>query len=213
MQIGVFDSGKGGHIVASRLQALLPQHAYITIDDRTHVPYGDKDEKDIVRLAELAIGPLLNAVQIIIIACNTVTAIAIDYLRKKYPSHYFIGFEPMIKPLSRVTTHGVVLATSATKRSLRYNSLKETYGLTILIDEPDTTDWALMIERDKAENISFTDLDKCVEQGADTIALSCTHYLALQTVLEQRYAGRAVIIEPMAAISQRLSQLITRLPA
>lgn len=204
MLIGVFDSGQGGHIVAARLRSTLPEHEFEVVDDHDHVPYGDRSDREIIRLTETALKPLLANTNIIVIACNTATAVAIDYLRDKYPRHQFIGFEPMVKPLSTMTRHGVILATAATLRSERYLSLKKIYDPSSAIIEPDTTDWATDIENGRAGAIRYEELDQLVKNGAEVIALSCTHYLMLEDSLRKRYQGTAAIIEPTAAVADRV---------
>lgn len=211
MLIGVFDSGQGGHIVAARLRAIMPEHEFTVVDDHDHVPYGDRVDREIVRLTETALKPLLARTNIIVIACNTATAVAIDYLRDKYPSHQFVGFEPMVKPLSTMTEHGAILATRATIESERYRALKQLYhGENIL--EPDTTDWARNIENGRAGAIRYDELDQMVVKGVDMIALSCTHYLEIEDYLRKRYDGLATIIEPTKAVADRLEAVIASLP-
>lgn len=207
MLIGVFDSGQGGHIVAARLRELLPEHEFEVADDHDHVPYGDRADREIIRLSEAALQPLLAHTNVIIIACNTATAVAIDYLRNKYPEHTFVGFEPMVKPLSVMARKGVILATPATLRSKRYAALKQLFQARD-IAEPDTSDWATNIENGRAGAINYAELDALVAAGADMIALSCTHYLALQHTLQQRYKGTATIIEPTSAIADHLRTVI-----
>lgn len=203
MLIGVFDSGKGGVFVAQRLEELLPEHEYLVVDDHEHVPYGERPDEDVLLFTDTAIQPLLEKTNLIVIACNTATAIAIDSLREKYPSHKFIGYEPMVKPLCQLTGHGVILATRATLSSSRYKKLKEKYGNEVQIIEPDTTDWALNIENETPEIIDLTQVDEAVDDGANVIALACTHYLALEQTLIDRYPD-AEIIEPTEAIARQI---------
>ena len=207
MLIGVFDSGQGGHLVAARLRTLMPEHEFTVVDDHEHVPYGDRVNREIVRLTETALKPLLARTNIIVIACNTVTAVAIDYLRDKYPHHAFIGFEPMVKPLATMAKKGAILATPATLRSERYQALKQLYH-SVNISEPDTTSWATDIENGRKEAIRYDELDQMVIHGVDMIALSCTHYLELEDYLRKRYDGLATIIEPSTAVADRLRNVI-----
>ena len=85
MKIGIFDTGTGGELVAKRLKKLLPQHSYITAIDREHAPYGNRSLEEIIMLTDAAIQPLLSC-DIIVLACNTATAISIQPLRQHYPS-------------------------------------------------------------------------------------------------------------------------------
>lgn len=210
MTIGVFDSGKGGHFVAQKLQRLLPEHGFDVVDDHEHVPYGDRSEREIIELTTAALQSLLNKTKIIVIACNTATAVAIDSLREKYPDHHFIGYEPMIKPIATMTDHGIVLATSATRKSARYQVLKQAYAYDIRIDEPDTTGWAAMIERGELDDIVFDEVAECIAEGANVISLSCTHYLAIEEKLRTAFPD-ATVIEPTEAIARRIATIISRL--
>lgn len=212
MLIGVFDSGLGGHLVATRLRTLMPEHEFTVVDDHDHVPYGERVDREIVRLTEASLKPLLDKTSVIVIACNTATAVAIDYLRDKYTGHQFIGFEPMIKPLSTMTKRGAILATKATIESERYQALKQLFHGGTDIKEPDTTDWATNIENGRTDAIRYDELDQMVIHGVDLIALSCTHYLEIEDYLRKRYDGLATIIEPTTAVADRLRVVIDSLP-
>lgn len=63
------------------------------------MPYGGRDKKDIIRLTETALLPILNnTCECIVIACNTATAAAIEYLRASYPNEKFVGDITVIEP-------------------------------------------------------------------------------------------------------------------
>lgn len=210
MKIGVFDSGRGGHFVAQKLQKLIPEHEFDVVDDHEHVPYGDRSEREIIALTNDTIQPLLEKSPIIVIACNTATAVAIDSLRETYPNHHFIGYEPMLKPIASMTDHGLVLATSATRKSARYQILKRAYAYDIRVDEPDTTGWAAMIERGELDDIVYDEVAACITDGANVISLSCTHYLAIEETLRTMFP-ETMVIEPTEAIARRISTLISRI--
>ena len=98
MKLGVFDSGIGGKAVADTLAKDFPEADIMYVHDSEHVPYGGRHQDEIIQLTETAIAPLLMAnCDCIILACNTATAAAIEYLRIKYPDQKFVGLEPMIK--------------------------------------------------------------------------------------------------------------------
>jgi len=78
MKIGVFDSGIGGKAVALQLEALIPDADIISVNDHEHVPYGSRSAEEVISLTTTAIQPLLEAqCDVIVIACNTATTIAI----------------------------------------------------------------------------------------------------------------------------------------
>src|SRR5690606_15571961 len=99
MKLGVFDSGIGGETIAASLRIAFPKAEIEVVNDRKNVPYGSKSTEQIIILTDAAIQPLLTlSCDVIILACNSASAAAIETLRATYPEQKFIGLEPMIKP-------------------------------------------------------------------------------------------------------------------
>ena len=212
MRLGVFDSGIGGKAIAESLKLSFPDADIITVDDRKNVPYGNKTNKEIINLTDKTVQPLLKqACDVIIIACNTATAVAIDSLRAKYPNQKFIGIEPMIKTASSLssTRKIAVFATPATLNSQRYKKLVNKYAKNLEILEPDVSDWALMIEKNQ---INYESIRKVVEKvcqnGVDVIVLGCTHYHWIKNSIIEMASQRARVIEPSEAIGKRVKNLL-----
>lgn len=212
MKIGVFDTGVGGVIVGNKLQKLIPSADIVIVNDRDNVPYGNRSSSEIFELAKNAIQPLIKAgCKIIVIACNTVTMVAIDQLRAQHPEVLFVGIEPMIKPAAAHTKTGriTVLATKATLASERYANLKETWAKDIEVIEPDCSNWATLIESGHANKVPIESVvEKEIENGSDVIILGCTHYHWLNDRAEKAARGRATIMEPSNAIGKRVTSLI-----
>lgn len=208
MRIGVFDSGKGGQLIAARLRTLLPGNEWVVVDDLENVPYGEKDRETIIALTDHAITPLLASCHVIVIACNTATTAAISSLRQRYPDTKFVGVEPMIKPaaLGSAAAHITLLATPYTLRSERYTELKSTYGHTAVIDEPDTTGWPLLIDEGHFDMIDLLVIRESITSGSDSIVLACTHYLELIPLLHDAFPGVA-ILEPSEALARQVMHL------
>ncbi len=209
MKIGVFDSGKGGEFIADRLRRLLPEHEYVVVNDREHVPYGSRSDKQVAALTDAAIQPLLAAgCEIIVIACNTATMAAIGTLRATYPTTKFAGIEPMVKPAALVskTKRIAVLATPLTLQSQRYRRLVETYANETIISEPNTAGWAAAIEYDKTDEIALDELGEIIANGCDVVVLACTHYLALQSAITQAFPS-IMVLEPSEAIARQIAAL------
>lgn len=212
MKLGVFDSGIGGQAVAVALQSTFPESTILVINDRAHIPYGDKTADEVISLTDAAIQPLLSAdCDAIILACNTATALAIEPLRIKYPQHKFVGIEPMVKTASRLTKSRTitVCATPATLASDRYNQLVEKFGQNINIIEPDCSNWAQMIENNKINHRQIKQtIDESCAQGSDIIVLGCTHYHWIKDLIIELSNGRAQVIEPSEAIGKRLKSIL-----
>lgn len=212
MKLGVFDSGIGGEAVAMALQQTFPDATILTVNDRAHVPYGDKSPEKIISLTDAAIQPLLAAnCDVIIIACNSATTAAIETLRTKYPQRKFIGIEPMIKPAAALTKTGViaVCATPATLTSARYLGLLQRHAAGLTVLQPDCSDWARMIENNQInrEVIAET-IESLCAQDTDVIVLGCTHYHWIKELVIEIAAGRAQILEPSEAIGRRVKALL-----
>ena len=212
MKLGIFDSGIGGEAVAESLRIAFPTADITTVNDREHVPYGDRTLEDIARLTDAAIQPLLaSGCDVIVIACNSATAAAIETLRATYPEQLFIGLEPMIKPAAAMTRTGTVAvcATPATLSSDRYQHLKETFAAEITVLEPDCSGWSRMIE-DNAVNEDHVEetIESVCAAGADVIVLACTHYHWIRGAIEKTAAGRATVIDPSDAIADRVRSLL-----
>lgn len=210
MQVGVFDSGKGGGFVAEGLAPLLPSCSFTVIDDTKNVPYGSRRSKEVVALTEAAITPLTKTCPIIVIACNTATMAGIEQYRRNHPGTKIVGIEPMIKPAGEIskTRHITVLATPRTLSSARYRRLIARFGGDLTIDQPNTSHWARTIENGEAATIDYSELADSIASGSDTVVLACTHYIVLKQAIEQLFPD-ATVLEPTAAIARQIDRLMS----
>ena len=210
MQIGVFDSGKGGLNVMEVLKQNFPGIDFIYISDKKNIPYGLKSTEILRDLTQKAIQPYIEQCAIIVIACNTATTSAIEHLRSQFPNTKFVGLEPMIRPATNMTkTKSIcVCATPATLRSSRYADLKKTYTENIRVIEPDCTNWAGLIESDKFDKINLADLkDAIINKNCDVLVLGCTHYHLLLPRLRKLFPN-LTILEPSNAVIERLKSIL-----
>jgi glutamate racemase len=214
MRIGVFDSGIGGKAIAQSIKHEFSDAEIEYVDDATHLPYGNREGDEIIFLTDAAIQPLLKCkCDVIVLACNTATAAAIETLRKRYPDQYFIGLEPMVKTASSmsITKTIAICATPFTLASNRYQNLKNKYAVGVTVFEPDCSEWASMIEED---NINYNKIARIVESvcddGADIIVLACTHYHWIKKEIQSLAKNEATVIDPSDAIIRRIRQITNR---
>lgn len=210
MKLSVFDSGIGGEAIAEALRREFPNADIMAVNDRAHMPYGDKTAEEIQALTDTAIQPLLGR-DVIVIACNSATTAAIDFLRANYPKQKFIGIEPMIKSAAALTKTGIiaVCATPATLKSSRYQELKTKFAQHVSVLEPDCSTWAKMIEdNDVNETLIAREIEQALAQNADVIVLGCTHYHWIKDEIEQLAHSRATVLEPSEAIGRRVKDLL-----
>lgn len=211
-KIGVFDSGIGGRAIADQLALDYPAAEILYVNDRAHVPYGSRSVDDIIALTQAAIQPLLQAsCDVIVIACNTATAAAIETLREAYPDTPFVGLEPMIKTAVEKTKSGViaVCATPFTLTSDRYRQLNKKFAQNTTVIEPDCHDWAFRIEHNQLNRHSINQIvDQVCTEGADVIVLACTHYHWIKKEIIHSARGRALVIDPSEALSSRVGHIL-----
>jgi glutamate racemase len=210
--IGVFDSGVGGESVASAIKQKLPESNVVYVSDSKNIPYGTKSPDELYELVEPILQKLAKHVDVIVIACNTVSTTLAPRLRKtiKVP---IVAIEPMVKPAAEMTSSGVVAvcATPTTLASKRYQELKDIYVSDVLVIEPDCSDWAAMIESKKIdrEKIARQVNDVC-ENDADVIVLGCTHYHWIEEIIKEEAAGRAQVLQPEQAVIKQLERVLSQ---
>ncbi len=215
--IGVFDSGMGGLSVWRALYKALGNESLVYLGDGLYCPYGNRTRGEICRFADEAVRILLGrGCKLIVVACNTATAMAIDYLREKYPDIPFVGLEPAVKPACLTTRSGVV-GVLATARSLEGDLFRHTaakYAADVRILTAVGEGFVEIVEND-AEHLPETEvtvrrvLQPLLDGGADKIVLGCTHYPFLLPVMKRIVAGRQVdIIDSGEAVERRVEQLL-----
>ena len=188
-KIGVFDSGIGGVTVLREILKVLPQEDYIYYSDSIHNPYGNKNTETIIAICEHIVEYLLEqGCKAIVIACNTASARAVEYLRTHYPTIPFIAIEPAYKVVHDYAYEGatLVMATQGTIESERFQKLYHTY------DNHKTTllpciGLADVIEEGNPEKIKEYLQQHLTEYAGkiENVVLGCTHYpLAKQQMQE-----------------------------
>lgn len=209
--IGLFDSGSGGLSVLREIVRLLPDEKYVYYSDNAHCPYGEKSPEYIRERCREIVRLLLDkGADIIVVACNTATAAAIQVLREEFPVR-FIGMEPAVKPAALGTRTGVVgvLATAGTLKGSKYLTTKGNFEDGCTIVEHVGQGFVELVENgnlegEAAEDVVRSSLQPLLDAGADTIVLGCTHYPFLLPVL-RKLAGPGVrFIDPAPAVARHL---------
>ena len=217
--IGVYDSGLGGLSVWRELRRLMPGESYIFLGDGKNCPYGDRPCEEIRRLADRAVGLLVErGCKLVVVACNTATAAAIDFLRGKYASIPIVGMEPAVKPACLHTKSGVV-GVLATERSLDGDLFRRTaarYGEHVEVITEAGRGFVEIVESDReqtpeAEACVRRAVSGMVARGADQIVLGCTHYPFLREVIERVVDNPGItIVDPAPAVARRAAELLDR---
>ena len=211
--IGVLDSGVGGFSVLREIHAHLPNQDITYIGDNAWCPYGNKSYPEI-RERTFALSDFLieQGAEVIVIACNSATIVAIEALR----SHYllpFIGMEPGVKPAAALTKTGTigVLATEASLRGDKFHHLVARHAQNIRVITQPCPKFVELVEYGILKG---PEVDAAIDEytanmlaaDADVLILGCTHYPFLRPALETRLPAHIRFIDTGDAIARRTEQ-------
>ena len=230
--VGFFDSGLGGLCILDAFKALCPHESTIYIADSKNCPYGNKPADEIVRLAERHTRRLLKrGCKMIVVACNTATAAAIDTLRAEWPEVPFIGIEPAVKPAALRSKTGVVgvLATAGTFGGRLYNETKAKFAKDVTVIATVADEFVDIVESLRVNvgsvrvgsdpNLTLNDpkvvavvrarIEPLLKAGCDKIVLGCTHFPHLKPLIEKICDGRAEVIDPSDAVARQAKRVLS----
>lgn len=191
--IGVFDSGLGGLTVARAIRQALPSESLVYLGDTARVPYGTRSAETVIRYAR-SCGRALeqHGVKILVVACNTVSAVALDMLRVELDLPVLGVIEPGARAAARATRSGRigVIATTGTVASGAYpravaavQTKAEVHQLAAPLLVPLAEEgW---LDGPVPSLVAARYLEPLI-RGAhvDTLVLGCTHYPLLRDVIE-----------------------------
>ena len=214
--VGFFDSGVGGMCILDAFRRLCPAESTVYIADSANCPYGNRPAEEIVRLSEANVEELLSrGCKAVVVACNTATAAAIDYLRRRYADIPFVGLEPAVKPAALRSRTGVVgvLATEGTFGGRLYNETKEKFARDVVVIATVADEFVTLVERGEtsgpaAEAAVRARLMPLIDAGCDMIVLGCTHFPHLRPLMEKVAAGRAAILDPSDAVARQARRVL-----
>ena len=213
--VGVFDSGVGGLSVWKEIVKILPNESVIYYADSANCPYGSKTEKEIIKLAVEIVEFLIEKdCKIIVVACNTATAAAIDFLRKKFKIP-FIGMEPAVKPASlKSKTKSIgVLATEGTFNGRLYQETSERFAKDVEVNIKvgdklvDIVENGIIYEKSTKDYINQL-IQPFIENNIDHLVLGCTHYPFLMPVLKDILPSNVVILDPAPAVARQTYNIL-----
>jgi glutamate racemase len=215
--IGVFDSGFGGLTVLKELVVLAPDADYIYFGDTARLPYGSKSAETVARYAIGAVQYLeQHGAQMLVIACNTATALALDRITQASGVPVVGVIEPgaVRAAAASQTRKVVVLGTEATVSSHAYARALQARGIEAtekacplfvpLVEEA----WA---EHPVAEQVARIYLDHAFAgdfESADVLVLGCTHYPLLKPLLRRLVPGHVSIVDSADSTARVVNQLL-----
>ncbi|MCR5789688.1 MAG: glutamate racemase [Lachnospiraceae bacterium] len=214
--IGVFDSGVGGLTVAKAIMAALPKERIIYFGDTARVPYGGKSRETVTKYTEQIIRFLLTKeVKALVIACNTMSALALDTVEKNLSIPIIGVVKPGALAASKVTKNkriGVIATESTISSGLYVHYIGqidpeiEVLGKACplfcplveegMLSDPVTTEMAKRY------------LDGLIHQDIDTLILGCTHYPLLTETIAEVVGKQVTLVNPAYETAKELKELL-----
>ncbi|MBI5197801.1 MAG: glutamate racemase [Nitrospirae bacterium] len=197
--IGIFDSGIGGLTVLREVFRLLPWEDTLYLGDMARVPYGTKSPETVTRYAFENTRFLLNAsVKMIVVACNTASAVGLSALQQAFPVPIIGVLEPGARAATRQTENKKigVIGTEVTIRSQAYSKAIEKIRPDVEIIAAACPLFVPLVEEGWIrDEIAFQVADRYLSplkaHHVDTLVLGCTHYPLLKPVI-RRVMGEEV---------------------
>ncbi len=224
--IGIFDSGLGGLSVLAQIKEIIPNENYIYYGDSINAPYGVKSPEEVVSHSDDIIQWLIEKnAKAIVIACNTATSAAAEFLRAKYDIP-IIGMEPALKP---AVTHSntkkiAVMATDMTLREKKFNDLiidMDAYlnekkmpeiikvpcpKLVELVEHGIIT--GKTIENEIYNYFSMQGFSDLSSSDINAVVLGCTHFSFLRASINKIFNGKVEIFDGNLGTAHHLKRIL-----
>lgn len=215
----IFDSGVGGLSVYQEVYKKMPFNRYYYVFDNALFPYGILDERDLIKRVNKIIKHCVDKYEIdlVIVACNTASTIALESLRKKILIP-IVGVVPAIKTASIITESKSIalLATPATIKREYLDTLIEKFAYSVNVSRIGTTELVKLAEKkvrcanyDKNKAITIiSKILKALPTTIDCLVLGCTHFPLMKDEISQVYKNSIKIIDSGEAIANRVCSLL-----
>jgi len=208
----------GGLSVARAFLRLRPRVRTLYVADWEHCPYGDRPDAEILDRSRQLLAQLRSmGCGLVVVACNSASAVALRTLREENPGFPIVGMEPAVKPAAARSRTGAVgiLATAHTLRGRLFRETSERFasgvrvvpavgeGFVELVESGDLSSPAARATVDRV-------LAPLLAARCDPIVLGCTHYPFLLPLLRAAAPG-VEFLDPSEAVARRAAELCDRL--
>jgi len=214
--IGIFDSGVGGLTVLKEVVRALPQEDTIYFGDTARVPYGTKSPETVIRYSRQIASYLMNRdIKLLVVACNTASAVALPQLQKEFPVPVVGVIEPGARAACQVTKSGKVgvIGTAGTIASSAYTKAIKRISPDIEVVTRACPLFVPLAEEGWVDNevVRLTAriyLEELKEQGVDTLVLGCTHYPILKEVIAQVMGPGVTLVDSAEETALTVAQIL-----
>lgn len=210
--IGIFDSGIGGLSIAKEIRKIMPATSLVYFADSGNCPYGTKSATEIqARTKKITEFLIRQGAREIVIACNTATVSAIEYLRNNF-SIPLVGVVPAVKSAVQTGRKGIViLSTKRTKQEKLYQNLVNDYQGQAGIISYSAGELVEAVENLKSDEEIKKLIKKILADrelaGIDTVVLGCTHFSLIYDLFVAVARDKFVIVDSAAAVARQAKKI------
>lgn len=218
--IGIFDSGVGGLTVADKVEKVLPSASFVYFGDTKYVPYGARPAEEVVALITKICRHLVDTqVEVIVMACNTSSALALGPVRSWCPVPVIGIIEAAAKAAVGISKNGNigVIANKLTASSGAYERAAAAAFASIGGIEPHVYPMGCpkLVPLVEAGNVSGPEayaalneyLTPLQEKNIDTLILGCTHYPFLRPAIEKILGPSVTVVDPADYVAAELEEM------
>ncbi len=216
--IGIFDSGVGGLAILREVAKLLPRADILYLADTAAFPYGPRSTRFLKSKTEAITRSLVEkGAQLVVVACNTATVVAIRHLREVFDIP-FVGVEPPVKVAAEPAGHRepiCVLLTQNTASGKKYADLVKKFSQGRRVEAVCLPLLAQVVENGSFRNRKVAaQVVKTVKNALGELStgakvvLGCTHYIFLQELLQEAFGPAVEILEPGRAVAEQVQRLM-----
>lgn len=214
--IGIFDSGIGGLTVTKEIVKKLPKESIIYLGDTARVPYGTRSEEMVTKFAlELVNFLLKRNVKCLVVACNTISAICLDEIKKVSPVPVLGVVEPTVELAVKKTKNKKigVIGTTGTINSKAYDKKIQEMGLKIEVDSVACPLFVPIAEEGLDSHPATKLIAKDYLKGfkkskIDTLILGCTHYPVLEKMIQITVGNNVTLVDSAKPTAEKLKRLL-----
>lgn len=201
-RIGIFDSGVGGLTVLREIYRQIPNESVIYFGDTARLPYGSRSPEEILYFVRQILTWMESqGVKMVMMACNTSSALALDIVQREYPFPILGLIQPGAKAAARQGNKIGIIATQATVNSNAYLEAIQELDATCQVWQVSCPEFVPLVERNQirqphALQIAQKYLEPLAEAEVDTLVYGCTHYPHLAPVLKAVLPPSVQYIDP-----------------
>ena len=219
MPIGVFDSGVGGLTVVRSLIDRLPREHIVYLGDDARGPYGPRDPEEVRRFAREIIDYMLGFdVKLVVIACNSATAAALEEIQRDYNIPVVGVIWPGVRAaLRRSKNHLIgVVGTELTVESGAYERAIKRLDPGAEVFCRACPEFVDFVERGEVDGENIVEIARgyllpMVEAGVDTVILGCTHYPMLEVLIQRIVGDSVALISSADETAEEVEDILERL--